>query len=132
MKLPEQEEDQQSNENEEEQKDLSIPGSSYVKLMALTPTAVLPGELHNTLWSKVMLENGAVVLPAEPGTPSITIGSVHSGNSTIQTLILILSHLDFLSLRDLPDLAREAGDEPDATGGILLCPERGEPAFRPG
>ncbi|XP_056225710.1 focadhesin isoform X1 [Seriola aureovittata] len=40
-KLPEGEEDEQGEEIEEE-KDLSVPGSSYVKLMALTPTPVLP------------------------------------------------------------------------------------------
>lgn len=42
VKLPENEEDQQEKETEEEEKDLSIPGSSYVKLMALTPASVLP------------------------------------------------------------------------------------------
>ncbi|XP_044197607.1 focadhesin [Thunnus albacares] len=41
IKLPEQEEDEQGNETEEEEKDLSVPGSSYVKLLALTPLAVL-------------------------------------------------------------------------------------------
>ncbi|GAA6230680.1 focadhesin [Lates japonicus] len=40
-KLPEDEEDEQA-EEEEEEKDLSIPGSSYMKLMALTPVSVLP------------------------------------------------------------------------------------------
>ncbi|KAM9335629.1 focadhesin [Symphorus nematophorus] len=41
--LPENEEDEQEKEKEEEEeKDLSVPGSSYVKLMALTPAAVLP------------------------------------------------------------------------------------------
>nr|XP_046235770.1 focadhesin isoform X2 [Scatophagus argus]XP_046235771.1 focadhesin isoform X2 [Scatophagus argus] len=42
IKHPENEEDQQGNEKEEEEKDLSIPGSSYVKLMVLTPSSVLP------------------------------------------------------------------------------------------
>lgn len=32
-----------------EEKDLSIPGSTYVKLMAHTPVAVQPGELQPTL-----------------------------------------------------------------------------------
>ncbi|XP_070711064.1 focadhesin isoform X2 [Pempheris klunzingeri] len=41
-KLPENEEDEQTEEKEEEEKNLSVPGSSYVKLMALTPTSVLP------------------------------------------------------------------------------------------
>uniref|UniRef100_UPI0037E81FBB focadhesin n=1 Tax=Semicossyphus pulcher TaxID=241346 RepID=UPI0037E81FBB len=44
-KLPESEEDEQGTdktEEEEEEKDLSVPGSSYVKLMALTPVSVLP------------------------------------------------------------------------------------------
>ncbi|KAM6894866.1 focadhesin isoform 1-T2 [Lycodopsis pacificus] len=43
-KAPEDEEDEQvkEEEEEEEEKDLSIPGSSYVKLMALTPVSVLP------------------------------------------------------------------------------------------
>uniref|UniRef100_A0A3Q3R8V0 Uncharacterized protein n=1 Tax=Monopterus albus TaxID=43700 RepID=A0A3Q3R8V0_MONAL len=41
-KLPEGEEDEQGEEEEEEEKDLSIPGSSYMKLMALTPISVLP------------------------------------------------------------------------------------------
>ncbi|XP_071334354.1 focadhesin [Trachinotus anak] len=41
-KLPEDEEDEQGEGKEEEEKDLSIPGLSYVKLMALTPTSVLP------------------------------------------------------------------------------------------
>ena len=47
-KLPEKEEDEEeeAKEEEEEEKDLSIPGSSYVKLMALTPVSVLPGERH--------------------------------------------------------------------------------------
>ncbi|XP_019955729.2 focadhesin isoform X1 [Paralichthys olivaceus] len=40
--IPEKEEDENGEEKEEEEKDLSIPGSSYVKLMALTPVAVLP------------------------------------------------------------------------------------------
>ncbi|XP_063756490.1 focadhesin [Eleginops maclovinus] len=38
-KHPENEEEEQ---NEEEEKDLSVPGPSYVKLMALTPVSVLP------------------------------------------------------------------------------------------
>ncbi|XP_029310314.1 focadhesin [Cottoperca gobio] len=38
----ENEEDEEGNEKEEEEQDLSIPGSSYVKLMALTPVSVLP------------------------------------------------------------------------------------------
>ncbi|XP_040887163.1 focadhesin [Toxotes jaculatrix] len=38
----EEEEDEQGEDKEEEEKDLSIPGSSYVKLMALTPVPVLP------------------------------------------------------------------------------------------
>ncbi|XP_037335022.2 focadhesin [Pungitius pungitius] len=41
-KVPENEEDETVKEEEEEEKDLSIPGSSYVKLMALTPVSVLP------------------------------------------------------------------------------------------
>ncbi|XP_034470972.1 focadhesin [Hippoglossus hippoglossus] len=43
-KLPEKEEDEkgEEEEEEEEEEDLSIPGSSYVKLMALTPVSVLP------------------------------------------------------------------------------------------
>ncbi|XP_059210534.1 focadhesin [Centropristis striata] len=36
------EEEQGKEEEEDEEKDLSIPGSSYVKLMALTPPSVLP------------------------------------------------------------------------------------------
>ncbi|XP_037537542.1 focadhesin [Nematolebias whitei] len=36
------EEDDDEKENEEEEKDLSVPGSSYVKLMALTSISVLP------------------------------------------------------------------------------------------
>ncbi|XP_035531603.1 focadhesin [Morone saxatilis] len=40
-KLREHEEDEQE-EKEEEEKDLSVPASSYVKLMTLTPTSVLP------------------------------------------------------------------------------------------
>lgn len=31
-------------EEEEKEEDLSIPGASYVKLLALTPVSVLPGE----------------------------------------------------------------------------------------
>lgn len=43
LKLPESDEDDQEKEKEEEEeKDLSVPGSSYVKLMALTPLSVLP------------------------------------------------------------------------------------------
>ncbi|KAM8747268.1 focadhesin [Acanthopagrus schlegelii] len=38
----ENEEDLEEKEKEEEEKDLCIPGSSYVKLMALTPASVLP------------------------------------------------------------------------------------------
>ncbi|KAM8898854.1 focadhesin isoform 1-T1 [Spinachia spinachia] len=38
-----QSEDETVKEEEEEEKDLSVPGSSYVKLMALTPVSVLPG-----------------------------------------------------------------------------------------
>uniref|UniRef100_A0A8C3B2A2 Focadhesin n=1 Tax=Cyclopterus lumpus TaxID=8103 RepID=A0A8C3B2A2_CYCLU len=42
-KAPDHEEDEPVKEEEdEEEKDLSIPGSSYVKLMALTPVPVLP------------------------------------------------------------------------------------------
>ncbi|XP_053199817.1 focadhesin [Scomber japonicus] len=41
IKLPEQEEDEEAQEKEEEEKDLSVPGSSYVKLLALTPLPVL-------------------------------------------------------------------------------------------
>ncbi|KAG7495749.1 focadhesin [Solea senegalensis] len=39
---PEDEEDGQCEEEEEKEKDLSVPGSSYVKLMNLTPVSVLP------------------------------------------------------------------------------------------
>ncbi|XP_039996604.1 focadhesin [Xiphias gladius] len=42
VNLPEDEEDELGDEKEEEEKDLSIPGSSYVKLMAVTPVSVLP------------------------------------------------------------------------------------------
>ncbi|XP_076581516.1 focadhesin [Chaetodon auriga] len=42
-KFPENEDDEEGKEKEEEEeKDLSIPGLSYVKLMALTPASVLP------------------------------------------------------------------------------------------
>ncbi|KAM7365969.1 hypothetical protein PAMP_015444 [Pampus punctatissimus] len=41
VKLPEHEEDEVGKEKEEEEKDLSVPGSSYVKLLALTPLPVL-------------------------------------------------------------------------------------------
>uniref|UniRef100_A0A669DY24 Focadhesin n=1 Tax=Oreochromis niloticus TaxID=8128 RepID=A0A669DY24_ORENI len=41
-KLPENEEDEHSKEKEEDEKDLSVPGSSYVKLMTLTTSSVLP------------------------------------------------------------------------------------------
>ncbi|CAI5682283.1 unnamed protein product [Oreochromis niloticus] len=41
-KLPENEEDEQSKEKEEDEKDLSVPGLSYVKLMTLTTSSVLP------------------------------------------------------------------------------------------
>ncbi|XP_070785778.1 focadhesin [Enoplosus armatus] len=40
-KLPENEEEEEE-EEEGEEKDLSVPGSSYVKLLALTPTSALP------------------------------------------------------------------------------------------
>jgi len=40
-KTPDHEEDEPL--EEEEEKDLSIPGPSYVKLMALTPVSALPG-----------------------------------------------------------------------------------------
>ncbi|KAM3857392.1 focadhesin [Diretmus argenteus] len=42
IKLPESQEDQQGEEKEESEEDLSIPGSSYVKLLGLTAVAVLP------------------------------------------------------------------------------------------
>lgn len=45
-KLSDNEEDQQEEDTKQEEKDLSIPGSSYVKLMALTPASVLPGKWH--------------------------------------------------------------------------------------
>ncbi|XP_030579046.1 focadhesin [Archocentrus centrarchus] len=41
-KLPENEDDEESKEKEENEQDLSIPGSSYVKLIALTAPSVLP------------------------------------------------------------------------------------------
>uniref|UniRef100_A0A8C9XIW8 Focadhesin n=1 Tax=Sander lucioperca TaxID=283035 RepID=A0A8C9XIW8_SANLU len=41
-KPPGNDQDEQGKEEEEEAKDLSIPASSYVKLMALTPVSVLP------------------------------------------------------------------------------------------
>ncbi|KAF1380319.1 hypothetical protein PFLUV_G00162410 [Perca fluviatilis] len=41
-KPPGNDQDEQGKEEEEEEKDLSIPASSYVKLMALTPVSVLP------------------------------------------------------------------------------------------
>lgn len=43
-KQAESEEDEEGQEKEEE--DLSVPGCSYVKLMALTPGSVLPGKYH--------------------------------------------------------------------------------------
>ncbi|XP_041635386.1 focadhesin [Cheilinus undulatus] len=42
LKLPDSDEDEQEKNEDEEEKDLSVPGSSYVKLMALTPVSVLP------------------------------------------------------------------------------------------
>ncbi|XP_020499256.2 focadhesin [Labrus bergylta] len=46
INLPDSDDDEQAKEKkedeEEEEKDLSVPGSSYVKLMALTPVPVLP------------------------------------------------------------------------------------------
>lgn len=43
VKMGGSEEDDDEKENEEEEKDLSVPGSSYVKLMAQTSISVLPG-----------------------------------------------------------------------------------------
>ncbi|XP_034532394.1 focadhesin [Notolabrus celidotus] len=42
VKTPETEEEEEQGKEEEEEKDLSVPGSSYVKLMAQTPVSVLP------------------------------------------------------------------------------------------
>lgn len=47
-------------EEEEEEKDLSIPGSSYMKLMALTPASVQPGNVQNSTHAEVKI--GAIVL----------------------------------------------------------------------
>lgn len=40
-------------EEEEGEKDLSIPGSSYMKLMALTPASVQPGKVQNSTHAEV-------------------------------------------------------------------------------
>lgn len=42
MTVPE-EEEEQAKDGAEKEEDLSVPGSSYIKLLALTPSAVLPG-----------------------------------------------------------------------------------------
>lgn len=61
------------------------------------------------------------------------MGSV-SGCKVKTLLIIVVSYrLSFriclFSLRALSDLTGEAGDGPDAPGGVLLRPEGGEPAF---
>ncbi|KAG9345475.1 hypothetical protein JZ751_008619 [Albula glossodonta] len=40
---PPEEEEEQMKDGENKEEDLSVPGSSYIKLLGLTPTAVLPG-----------------------------------------------------------------------------------------
>lgn len=45
IELHENKDDEKNKEKEEDEKDLSIPGSSYVKLIALTASSVLPRKL---------------------------------------------------------------------------------------
>jgi len=50
MKIHEnEEEDEKNEEKEDEEENLTIPGSSYVKLMALTSISVLPGALNSSV-----------------------------------------------------------------------------------
>lgn len=47
--LEQQEEMEEEEEEEEKEVDLSVPGSSYIKLMLLTPPPILPGTVFMKL-----------------------------------------------------------------------------------
>ena len=44
VKQSESGDEEEDKDKETEEKDLSVPGCSYVKLLALTPSSVLPGK----------------------------------------------------------------------------------------
>ncbi|XP_045921800.1 focadhesin [Micropterus dolomieu] len=112
-KLPEKEDDEQGKEQEGEEKDLSIPGSSYVKLMALTPLTVLPAfELFLTSLVKQEMSQ----MPRGVYFSALRGGSLRSDQG--KTMAGIPSFM----LKTY-EKNKQPGLKPGLAAGLLLCYE---------
>lgn len=109
----EKEEDEEGKEKEEEEKDLSIPGSSYVKLMALTPAPVLPAfELFLTSLVKQEMSQ----MPRGVYFSALRGGSLRSDQG--KTVAGIPSFM----LKTY-EKNKQPGLKPGLAAGLLLCYE---------
>uniref|UniRef100_UPI003AB0ACCF focadhesin n=1 Tax=Centroberyx gerrardi TaxID=166262 RepID=UPI003AB0ACCF len=113
VKLPESEEDEQGMEKEEEEKDLSVPGSSYVKLMGLTAVSILPAyELFLTSLVKQEMSQ----MPRGVYFSALRGGSLRSDQG--KTVAGIPSFM----LKTY-EKNKQPGLKPGLAAGLLLCYE---------
>ncbi|XP_068163845.1 focadhesin isoform X2 [Antennarius striatus] len=112
-KLPQPDEDPQEKEKEEESVDLSVPGSTYIKLMALTPAAVLPAfELFLTSLVKQEMSQ----IPRGVYFSALGRGSLRSNHG--KTVAGIPSFM----LKTY-EKNKQPGLKPGLAAGLLLCYE---------
>ncbi|KAF7653336.1 hypothetical protein LDENG_00084210, partial [Lucifuga dentata] len=112
-KLPESEEDEQRKEEEEDEKDLSIPSSSYLKLLSLTPLSILP-DYEIFLTSLVKQEMGQ--MPRGVYFSALRGGALRSDQG--KTVAGILSFM----LKTY-EKNKQPGLKPGLAAGLLLCYE---------
>ncbi|XP_064200022.1 focadhesin [Anguilla rostrata] len=109
-KAPE-EEEEQTTEPVEKEEDLSIPGSSYIKLLVLTPSAVLPG-LEGFLTSLVRQE--MVDMPRGVYHSALRGGSLRSDQGKT------VAGIPGFMLKAY-EKNRQPGLKPGLAAGLLLC-----------
>nr|XP_033465601.1 focadhesin [Epinephelus lanceolatus] len=109
----EDEEDEQGKEKEEEEKDLSIPGSSYVKLMALIPLSVLPA-LELFLTSLVKQEMSQ--MPRGVYFSALRGGNLRSDQGKT------MAGIPLFMLKTYEN-NKQPGLKPGLAAGLLLCYE---------
>ncbi|XP_069034005.1 focadhesin isoform X1 [Embiotoca jacksoni] len=112
-KLAEKEDDDDQSEEEEEEKDLSVPGSSYMKLMALTCTSVLPAfELFLTSLVKQEMSQ----MPRGVYFSALRGGGLRSGQGKT------VAGIPAFMLRTY-EKNKQPGLKPGLAAGLLLCYE---------
>ncbi|KAJ8397874.1 hypothetical protein AAFF_G00435630 [Aldrovandia affinis] len=109
VKVPEEEEEQAKEGAEEE--DLSIPGSSYIKLLGLTPSAVLPG-LQGFLTSLVRQE--MVAMPRGVYHSALRGGNLRSDQGKT------VAGVPGFMLKTY-EKNKQPGLKPGLAAGLLLC-----------